>query len=240
MSAKVLILSKNPIVENEIQIILQSLNLEVFCSSTLFYEVKDNLEIIKYFSLIIISDTISIHELEYYLPILSNCKIPIIKKGEEDQVDSNDLDWLRDGVDGWLNSNSNKTEIIESVAKHLFSATQGYSAKLLSKEKNNFSKPHYLNFVTELTKREKLFLSIVHKREGGAVSRETLCEEMFGGGMSPSRLSQLSALVHNIRIKMISFGLDPEELTTIWGAGYKINESFNYFLKENQFSIFSQ
>lgn len=61
---KVLLLSKNHTVEPRLQSILNRVNAEFYCSSSLFYQAKEHLTIIQYFSLIIICDTISNVELE--------------------------------------------------------------------------------------------------------------------------------------------------------------------------------
>ncbi|HCU0899282.1 TPA: helix-turn-helix domain-containing protein, partial [Enterococcus faecalis] len=65
--AKILIITKNPLAEQALQLALQKINDEVFCSSSLLEQVDFYPEVVGYFSIAIVSDTISSLELSKHL-----------------------------------------------------------------------------------------------------------------------------------------------------------------------------
>lgn len=65
--AKILIITKNPLAEQELQLALQKINDEVFCTSSLLEQIDFYPEVAGYFSIAILSETISSLELSKYL-----------------------------------------------------------------------------------------------------------------------------------------------------------------------------
>ena len=181
--AKILIITKNPLAEQALQLALQKINDEVFCSSSLLEQVDFYPEVVGYFSIAIVSDTISSLELSKHLDTLKQKDLLLIRKGNSEQLKGTDLEWMLPHIDGW---------------------------------------------VTDLS-----------QAKGGQLSREKLCQEIWGTGMNTSNVCQLSFLVSCIREKMVHVGFDEKELKTMWGRGYQLGDMLVSLLDKNDFSIIS-
>lgn len=117
---RVLILSKDPFGEKKLQELFQRLSMEVYCSLSLLSRDQFCADIIRYFSLIIISETISTVELQHYLPRLKEYDIPIFRRGDPIKVRQSELAWIENEVDGWIEEDAPISDMVEIVAEHIF------------------------------------------------------------------------------------------------------------------------
>lgn len=69
---------------------------------------------------------------------------------------------------------------------------------------------------------KKLFRYLV-EAEGNLISREKLCKKIWGTEVSSAKLSYLSIMVTNIRLKFSSIGYPRNLIVTKWKKGYKLN-----------------
>ena len=106
-------------------------------------------------------------------------------------------------------------------------------------EMKNDTSRSYKKFISRLTKNERKVLYYLSQAKGGQLSREKLCQEIWGTGMNTSNVCQLSFLVSCIREKMVHVGFDEKELKTMWGRGYQLGDMLVSLLDKNDFSIIS-
>lgn len=229
--SRVLIFSKNPFVDQRLQSVLQRINMEVFCSSELFYQASSYKEFINHFSLMIISDTIPTVELEQPLLTLRNYQGKIFRIGKKDHVEESELAWIESAIDTWLTSESSDLEIVEKVSRIVFANTL---SNRKDHDKFKFSEKNFYNFQDKLSKKEKTVLFTLYKGEGNPISRNQLCKEIWRTEVSNSQLSQLSALARRINLKSEENGFQ-NVIKTKWKGGYYLSDELILFFKTHQF-----
>lgn len=235
--SRVLILSKNPVVDQPLQSLLQRINIEVFSSTDFFYQANSYTDFIEHFSLLIISDTIPTVELEHNISTLSNCNIQIFRRGDKRQIEKTDCAWLESVIDGWISVESSNSEIIEKVSRAIFSNGQlnrSDNSDIINQDNFKFSKQNYLNLVHILSRNEKAVLLSLYNGDGSAVSRSKLCMMIWGSETSSSQLSQLSSLIRRINLKLVDVGFE-NQLCTKWKEGYYLGKELLFFLKKYNF-----
>jgi len=229
---KVLLLSKNHTIEPKLENILQRVNAEFFCSSSLFYQAKEYVQVIQYFSLVIICDTISNVELTQYIKGIKDCGIPIFRLGNEKQIATTEFSWLNNDIDYWLEPGDSDSEIIDKIARASFYKVQPASP---SNKEEGFSSQSYSNFINRLSKRELQLLIYLYEANGETTSREILCQKMWQTKMSHAGFSNLSAIAKRLKQKMLAAGIDTAGMGSSWGQGYFLQAPFLSFLKNNDF-----
>lgn len=229
---RVLVLCKNPLAEQRLQSILQRLNLEVYCSTCLLQQVSSNSQVIDYFDLVFISDTVATGTLANILKSLKACDISIIRMGSKSSLNHTEFDWIVKEIDEWIDIEAKDEEIIEAVSNVLL-LKKGNDAPI---EKGQASRENYTRFVSKLSKNERKFLYLLYQTEENMVSRREMCKNIWKSEATGSCLSQLSSLAFRVKTKMAEAGYGEEELQTCWGKGYHLGASMVAFLKSNSFS----
>lgn len=228
---KVLLLSKNHTIEPNLENILQRVNAEFYCSSSLFYQAKEHIQVIQYFSLVIICDTISNVELTQYIKGIKDCGIPLFRMGNKSQIGATEFAWLDNDIDYWIEPGDSDSEIIDKIARASF-----YKKQSVQPEKEEgFSGQNYSNFINRLSKRELQLLVYLYEANGDTVAREILCQKMWQKKMSHAGFSNLSAIAKRLKLKMLAAGIDTEGMGSSWGQGYFLQAPFLQFLKNNDF-----
>lgn len=227
---KVLLLSKNPIIESRLQNILQRVNAEVYCSSSLFYEASEHLQVIQYFSLIMVCDTISNVELAQHIKSLKDSGLPILRRGNQSQIEETEFAWLGEFIDSWLEFEDSDSVIIDKIAR-----AQAYAESTQSIRIEPFSRSNYSNFLNRLSKKEKQLLCFLYEANGKSVSREDLCQKMWHSESNHAGLSNLSAIAKRLKVKMNDSGLSEDCVGSSWGQGYYLQVPFLLFLRDNNF-----
>lgn len=228
---KVLLLSKNHTVESKLQTILERINAEFYCSSSLFYQAKEYPHVIQFFSLVIICDTISNVELAQYIQRIKDCGAPVFRMGSKRKIAETEFAWLDSEIDYWIESGDSDSEIIDKIARASFSATSNVQMK----QEETFSDQSYSNFINRLSKRELQLLMCLYEANGKTVSREILCKKMWETEVSHARFSNLSAIAKRLKLKMLAAGIDTEGLGSSWGQGYFLQAPLITFLRNNDF-----
>lgn len=232
----ILILTKNLVVEQELQQQLQYLNYEVFCSVELLECLKasrhqkdtrtDSLQrCLLNYQAIILSETIADSEIRELLPILKSDKRALLRKlynkpnaNEEEQMKTlGVIDWLFiDQSIDYL-----REQLSEKLAPYQKDET---SIVFMYKNESPQESGNLQQLKRSLTKREQTTLDCLIRSKGGIVSREYLCSRLWNDQPNNSHLSQTSVLIKRIKTKLELAGFDPEMIKTVWGSGYMLKK----------------
>ncbi|WP_368757019.1 helix-turn-helix domain-containing protein [Enterococcus avium] len=234
---RILILSKNSLAEQDLQCSLQRMNEEVYCSSSLLSYADTCLDIVNYFSLVILSNTISTFELEGYLPCLLKADAKILRKGDSEQVKNGEHAWMLDKIDGWITEDMTFAEIMEIIARFRIENDehQQHGNQLQLNQHNSYNLPNtdFKQFVSYLSRKERNVLLHIYNAEGYLASREELCLAVWNSSPTNSSLSQLSTIIHRIKKKLKEKGIDTDEIQTVWGEGYRMGNRLHTYLSQN-------
>ncbi|MGM0169731.1 hypothetical protein IGI39_004798 [Enterococcus sp. AZ135] len=210
----VIILTKNILIEKELQAKLQRLNYEVFCCSNLFYLTKLQekiFSIINYFDIVIFNETITENEMQQILAYLPESKVILRKLEKESEIQL-------EGVDGWISEQLTIEELRENLSQWGKSPISQYE------ENKQMDK---LLFLSSLERRT---LEYLYQANGQIISREDLCAYLWKDGATKSRLAQLSLLIKKLRIAFKKSGVTGETIETSWGEGYQLTViALNYY-----------
>lgn len=223
----ILILTKNLLVEKQIQEQLQQLNYEVWCSFQLLNQVKKDPQVIDQFQVIIFSETVTNKEITDILSQLTSKKIILFRKFSvaptlEEQEQLREI-----GVTEWLTEDISIDVLRECLAEKLDQLQQEEELNVHSlRETTLLTNQIFENFLNTLTKKEKQVFLYLQEAHADIVSREALCEYLWHEPLSHSRMSQLSVLVKNIKQKLKDVGFSEELLRTVWGKGYCLMPEF--------------
>ncbi|EOH92042.1 winged helix-turn-helix domain-containing protein [Enterococcus pallens] len=223
----ILILTKNLLVEKQIQEQLQQLNYEVWCSFQLLKQVKKDPQVIDQFQVIIFSETVTNKEITDILSQLTSKKAILFRKFSvaptlEEQEQLREI-----GVTEWLTEDISIDVLRECLAEKLDQLQQEEELNVHSlRETTLLTNQIFENFLNTLTKKEKQVFLYLQEAHADIVSREALCEYLWHEPLSHSRMSQLSVLVKNIKQKLKDVGFSDDLLRTIWGKGYCLMPEF--------------
>lgn len=243
---RVLILTKNILIEQELQNKLQSLNYEVYCSVRLFDELmhQENTSIFfNIFQYVIISESICESEVVRLSSTLSDSSFKIIRKVEKKvtEVDQNffetgflnaiistkdSLDELRECL-SVLNSLTEKS--VERLNERKLSQFSRSASLLqdpsLQISKNRFDDTSaYREVLLHLSHTESRLVSILVKAGNQIISREAICQELWREGPTKSHLASLSSTITRVKVKFKKAPLKGSAIHTIWGKGYRIDQ----------------
>ncbi|MGG5370791.1 helix-turn-helix domain-containing protein [Enterococcus sp. AZ196] len=222
--ARILIITKNLLAEQELQAILQRSNDEVYCSSDLIIDAQFCPQIIKYFSLVIFSDTISTLDVSKYYSSFKKNGLSIVRKGSKVDLKKSELSYLVDEIDDWINPETTDIEIIEKIAK----LTCGQSKTILAIDETSGVKNAKNSelFFFSLSSNEKKFLYHLYQyqKDGKVLSREKLCHLIWETEATKSNLCQLSNLANRIKKKLVVNKFPNGELSTSWNKGYFLGD----------------
>jgi len=202
----VIILTKNILIEKELQAKLQRLNYEVFCCSNLFYLIqlqKKFFSIINYFDIFIFNETVSENEMQQILTYLPESKVILRKLEKEPETQS-------EGVDGWISEQLTIEELRENFCHWGKSPVYHY-------EENK-----QVDKLLSLSSLERRTLECLYQANGQTISREDLCAYLWKDGATKSRLAQLSILIKKLRTAFKKSGVIGETIETSWGEGYQL------------------
>lgn len=228
---RVLILCESPLAERELEDTLKRLNMEVYCSTSLRKEVISQRHVIRYFNLVIVSDTVVNINFFSILKELRTFDIPIIRKGSKNMIDVQESSWIEKEVDRWIDTNAEEEQIIEIVSQVLSSQ----SSKNVPIDNTDISWGHYTDFISTFSKNERDFLYLLYQAEENTLTRNELCYGIWKSEPTVSNLSQLSSIASRVKKKMLGMGYKGTGIQTTWGKGYHLEESIVTFLKEHDF-----
>ncbi|MDT2596651.1 helix-turn-helix domain-containing protein [Enterococcus dongliensis] len=225
---RILILTKNILAEEIITNKLQYLNYEVFCSTSILNEIQMDgriSDMVDYFPIIIIGETISSYEMEWMLPKLRNRGQSILREVDH-SLSGNEQTMLKEqGLCGAI-QNSDSVESLREQLAEVAAQYQGRKFTPVISEKNSEIVENQGLSALTLINLSSLELQVLEKLRsqcGEIVSRDELCLLLWGN-VSQSRLAQLSSLIKNIKLKLEILEVDQEAIQTIWGKGYRVRK----------------
>lgn len=229
----ILILTKNLLVEQRLQEQLQQLNYEVLCSVQVLKRLRKDNQALKHFQVIIFSETVTNQEITNVLTCALNENKIFFRKfsvapSTEEQEQLRAL-----GLTEWLAENTSVDHLRERLAETMDHLQKAEQEKVISLNQSSAVTQKLLeHFLNTLTKKEKKAFQCLQEANGEIVSREYLCQHMWGEALCHSRMSQMSVLVKNIKYKLKEAGFNDQILRTIWGSGYCLTPEFSLEIVE--------
>lgn len=251
---QVLLLTKNCLADTQLQQSLQKLNFEVFCSCSVLEMLqynKDIQELIRFFKIVIISETLSETELTLIMPHLVVAKVFVVRVDHEEPDEQKQSKWKRLGIKAWLVSEDSPGRLREKLnASNQFIYEIGHSVEKMALDGNqkpagNHPSQNYfgrmtnvlpLNFVEDLRERfsdqeAKIFATMLERRNI-PLTREEICEMLWPDAEVEHKLAQISIIVRNIKGKCLELGFEGRTIRTRRGVGYVLCRSFYSLLSE--------
>ncbi|MGL9727702.1 winged helix-turn-helix domain-containing protein [Enterococcus sp. DIV0756] len=222
----VLILTRNILSDGELQKKLQYLNYEIFCSSSLFeYIIQEQKypEMINHFQFIIFSETVSSAEIKFLLPVFENRKNLLFRKTVEDAESEEVISTGKLTVIN-LTMDSVREKLMEARLSHSDSGSFR-KVRIDSGIGEKIKIPEQLDQLNLSKLEEKVFNELYYSN-GEVITREALCDKIWGTGVTNSHLSHLSSIVKKLRTKIEQMNLCEEAIKTVWGEGYQLSADF--------------
>lgn len=210
---KILILTKNVLVEQQLQNKLQELDHEVFCSCKFIYQLSNSdvyLVSLDMFDVVILSETLPNVQVEATLNLLKRSgKIVFRKTDSVENADNLDFNY---SYDGWINVTDSKDIIRETLA----------SVDLMKLDTSE--RWEILIFTKKLSVRENQLFELLYSARGKCVSHDTIYEKIFNGTKvsASSNAPYLAGLIRKIRKKIVSSEIENLDIITEHGKGYKL------------------
>lgn len=223
-----LILTKNVLFEQKLQNQLQCLGYEVYCSKVIFEKLLykiDVEQIDETFIAVIISETISDKEAQQLFSKLGKTSYFFRKTSfEPDEVEQEMIKEI--GFYDWISDSQPIDRLREYLATHLANVNQKENQPKLIFNQNGELKQEELHAIFRvLSKKEMAFFEKLLKSNGEMVSRVEMSRAIWGAAPNSSQLAQMSILAKRIRWKLKEMGIEEELVETIWGKGYRLNQS---------------
>lgn len=220
----ILVLTKNLLVEQRLQEQLQRLNYEVYCSVDFLNQllVGNDIEyIFNIYPTIILSETISNHEIQQILTNITGEDRAVLRKfgGEPTNKEKEQLKLL--GIDDYIIEGDSLDQLREQLSEKLVKFENDWSKTLIihqMKKKTNLK-----DIKIKFSKMEKKTLQRLIESNGESVSRQEMCAFLWNDEPNNSHLSQLSLLIKRLKHKLVEEGFDEDIIETIWGYGYRLS-----------------
>lgn len=224
---KVIILTRNIIIEQDFQNELQRLDYEVFVLKE-FYDVDRPQyfeDILSLFDIVIFSETLTNQEFTEILPIVVEKELHYLRRTDEPvpTIDDNHC----------LSIDCSLTELREFL---LMSDTREGQADLIAKglmRQSEMKKQDLVLLYSSLNNIEKKIINALAEGGGKIISRDELCNKVWNNDVSKSRLVQMSTAVGNIRKKIAHAHIDNVRIITYWGNGYRLHDIPSGLIKEH-------
>lgn len=212
---QLLVLTKNILAEQKLQERLHQLNIEAYCSTTVYQQLVEALEettILDYFPTVILSENLSDEEVERIMPLIF--QKTVIRKVEQTPTEDTLTAWKKIGITAVVSLDMPTEELRETLCQVRQSST--VVSNLIPRNYQHISFEQLA-----LSGHERTFLTALVEREGAVVSRKELCQLIWNNENTRSNLVQLSCIVQRIRAKLEKNGIAGEHLERVWGTGYK-------------------
>ena len=227
-----LILTKNLLIEQQMQEQLQYLNYEVFCSVKLVKKLKtsvNRLQMIHSYQAIIFSETLSDEEVRKLLVFIGNEGQLLIRKfGHLPSVEEKAA-LSKLGMDTWIYADQSADLLREHLAENLEKGQKKESKNVVFLYQKEDSPRTLEEFKASLTKKECKTFECLLASDGGMISREEMCNYLWGGASNNSRMTQMSVLMKRLKEKLYKAGFREELIETVWGYGYKLSPKLLQF-----------
>lgn len=223
-----LILTKNILFEQKLQNQLQCLGYEVYCSKVIFEKLLHKIDVDQIdekFIAVIISETISDKEAQQLFLNLNKTSYffrkTSLEPDEEEQEKSK-----RIGFCGWISDSQSIDRLREYLEPYLANANKMERQPKLIFNQNGELKHEEIHAILHMfSNKETAFFEKLLQSNGEMVSRVEMSHAIWGTDPNSSQLAQMSILAKRIRWKLKEMGIEEELVETIWGKGYRLNQS---------------
>ncbi|MEG0628327.1 MAG: helix-turn-helix domain-containing protein [Enterococcus sp.] len=225
---QVLILTHNILVERPLVEKLQRLNIEVLSSAKLLTMIQANqvpLEVLGFFDVVIVSETISDQEFTVILEKVGD-KFTIIREADRLPQKDEQADWEAQGVDEWLLEDKTLSGLREKLAEKTLKESVysiGFGVRQQQEENEQEKRPLPL---WNLTRSEREMLSTLIATKEAPISRNDLAIKIWGDSDSASHMTRLSTIIKHLRNKLKIDGVEYDIIRTNWGEGYQLSKVF--------------
>lgn len=234
---KILILTKNILAEQQLQKQLQLLDYEVFCTADIYRNPK-SYSILRYFPIIMLSETISNLEIEKFLSAINYDANLIVRLIDEQSNDEGQTDWRVSGIDGELVKNASLDSLRERLVT-LQSDYYGQKVETVDQECPPIQKWEKRTIETSggsvfFSKKEERLFKLLLESKDKLLSRHQICNILWPEGETDSNRSQLSCIASKIKAKFKAAGYEGETIITKWGQGYGLDPKFYRYLSTGE------
>lgn len=247
---QVLILTKNILAEQEIQLKLQTLNYEVYCSTRLLKKNNDKRlteNFFKNFQYVILSETICESEVMEILPLLKQVSILKIRKVDTKMkklkhqyldatiTNSDSIDEIRECLYSLKNQNKSQVQLFEHENYIYLSDDEStFDSMTATNEKNSAEDDYqFLEVLHRLSSTETKILSLLIKSKNEIVTRESICYQIWNEEANKSHLASLSSTITRIKTKFEKTNLKNKAIYTLWGRGYRVSSELVNRIQSN-------
>lgn len=219
--SQILLLTNNPLNEQDFEDRLRQLGHEVFTSKlmiNLCLLEKSTHDLIRMFDLIILSETLANAEVKELLGTLRTCATSILRKSDE-RLEETDLEeWKGLGLTEWIESQPTLEVLREKLSCEKVRKEGNIVFLPKAEEKRSLSS-------FSLSGGEVKLFQVLYQQQKQTVPRDELCLRMWNRGKSNSSMSQLSVMVKHLKDKLAEQGVEGPIIETCWGRGYRMHES---------------
>lgn len=234
MMARILVLTKNVLAEVDLQNQLQNMNYEVMVSSEFYYHLCYKMPIeqeLGVFQLFLFSETLTDEEVEAALPILVATGKPIVQRVDCIVEKEKWLDWQRYSGIHFSEVDLSPRDFKQKLEDCLEEYEEPYpsasiSAAYATQHQDNVRELLTLFHETSFTKLELKILDILYRAHGKIVTKETLCNELWGEEVNKSRGVQIYTNIGRIKEKFHEIYPDKQFIASQRGVGYYLTPAF--------------
>lgn len=232
---KILVLTRNILNEQSLQENIQRLSHEVYCTFCDFDQLNNKvflMNVINFFPVVIISETISDHQMAEILNVLNTKDIKVFRKVESlpDKQDREQYAALE--IDGWIEA-SDTFEVLREKLERTSTSNAAQSELLSGTSNINGSNQflvaegeQFLRALRKLSSNERKVFYYLVSVENKTISRKAICEHIWSEELTNSQLSSLSNIVKKIRGKFQDVGIHDEIIKNHWKKGYAFTDKF--------------
>lgn len=233
---KILVLTRNILNEQSLQENIQRLSHEVYCTFCDFEQLNNKvflMNIVNFFPVVIISETISDHQMVEILKVLNPKDSKVFRKVESlpDKQDREQYEALE--IDGWIEE-SDTFEILREKLERTSTVNKA-PVELISNAAANINGSNqvflaegdqFLRALRRLSSNERKVFYYLVSVDNQTISRKAICEHVWSEDLSNSQLSSLSNIVKKIRGKFQDVGIHDEIIKNHWKKGYAFTDKF--------------
>lgn len=206
----IIIITENILNEIEIETKLKNLNCEVLCTTERVF-LRKNLAVLDYFDGIVFSNNISDRTIEQFMGWINYDNSVFRLTSKKNANDTSSENSIVKTEITMISIDVSVEELREVLAKSNNGSIRKNREKFLEQE-----------ITSKFSKKEKLLFELLSKEQGDIISREDICNTLWGEA-TKSRLSSLSSLSKKINIKMKQMYNINDGIKCHWGKGYSIS-----------------
>lgn len=229
----ILLLTKSVSFEQSFSQQLNFMGHEVFSSNQLLKNLEENQptkSIFDYFDAIIFSETVSNEEVRSILSEQQEIfkDALVFRKTSQTLNEQEQQLWKHIGIFGFISEDTS----FETIRDLLFLKEKNNSTLVPLQQETpltaqNDNQQQFLEFTyTSLSSQERTVFNILWQSKDEFVTREELAQNIWGGELTKSKESRLSGIIKNINKKLMEAGFSEYQITTSWGKGYKLGNSY--------------